>query len=173
MTVPSFRPRFALSTIRKWAAQYEYGGEAELISGPVAAARKRGYLALDEFRAFGEWKSPRPRKRIASNSAELVREITTIALAPKTSPRLAIEILTLLDGVSWPTASVILHFCHPTPYPIVDFRALWSLSSDVPAQYTFPFWDAYVSFTRAMATDASVDMRTLDRALWQYSKVHQ
>jgi hypothetical protein len=75
-------------------------------------------------------------------------------------------------AVGWPTASTILHLCHKDPYPILDFRALWSLSTEVP-DYRYPFWEAYTAFTRAMATLADVDMRTLDRALWKYSELHQ
>ena len=82
-------------------------------------------------------------------------------------------LLTCLTGVSWPTASVILHFFHPDPYPIMDFRALWSVSLKVPAQYTFEFWWEYVKFCRGIASRSRVDMRTLDRALWQYSKERQ
>ncbi len=39
----------------------------------------------------------------------------------------------MLDGVSWLIASVILHFCHSDPYPIIDFRSLWSVSLEVPS----------------------------------------
>ena len=168
-----FRLRFPESGIHRWAALYDYPGENELIRGPVATARRNGYLDAETFSAIGEWKTPRARKRRGANSAAFVEEITRLALAPTTSPRLAIEALTLLSGVSWPTASVILHFCHPDPYPIVDFRALWSLSSAVPAQYQYPFWDEYTQFTRILAKRVGVTMRTLDRALWKYSEVHQ
>jgi hypothetical protein len=81
--------------------------------------------------------------------------------------------LTLLDGVSWSTASVILHLFHRDPYPIHDFRALWSVSLAVPAQYSFGVWWPYVEFCRNLAASASADMRTLDKALWQYSKENQ
>lgn len=169
----SFRLRFSLSEIRMWAARYDYPGEPELIAGPVATAKKRGYLQYSEFVAIAGWKSARPRQRVASNAPALVEEITRVALAPATSPRLSIEVLTILDGVSWPMASVFLHFCHPKPFPILDFRALWSLSVDVPSQYTFSFWSAYTKFTRQLAKDAHADMRTLDRALWKYSEINQ
>lgn len=168
-----FRLRFRISEIGKWADLYDYPGEPELIAGPVAQARDRGYLEHSEFLEIAEWKSRRPRKRYAANSPAWVEEVTRVALEHETSPHLAIEVLTILAGVRWPTASVILHFCHHDPYPILDFRALWSLSVDVPSQYTYKFWDEYLEFTRSLARDAHVDMRTLDRALWKYSKLHQ
>jgi hypothetical protein len=172
MVSSQFRLRFPKDEIRRWASLYDYPGEVELIRGPVATARKSGYLTAETFVAIGEWKSPRARKR-AANASIFIEEVTRLALSPKTSPRLAIEALTLLSGVSWPTASVILHFCHPDPYPIVDYRALWSVSSAVPSQYGYAFWDEYTSFTRNLAKGARVDMRTLDRALWKYSELHQ
>jgi hypothetical protein len=75
--------------------------------------------------------------------------------------------------VQWPTASVILHFFHRDPYPIIDFRALWTVSMEVPGQYNFEFWWQYVVFCRDLATKSSLNMRMLDLALWQYSKENQ
>lgn len=43
----------------------------------------------------------------------------------------------------------------------------------MPKVYTLEFWESYVERTRALATEWKVDMRTLDRALWQYSADHQ
>ncbi|HQL94014.1 MAG TPA: hypothetical protein PL005_05005, partial [Candidatus Hydrogenedentes bacterium] len=81
---------------------------------------------------------------------------------------------TLLAGVSWPTASVFLHFAFPEKYPILDFRALWSLNIDPPPkQYTFPFWKEYADFCRNLSGEAGVSLRTLDKALWMYSKRYQ
>mgnify|MGYP001265380021 CR=1 FL=1 len=112
-------------------------------------------------------------KEIVNNKDEFVKEITAIALNAK-EERLRIEILTLLDGVGWPTASVILHFYHKEPYPILDFRALWSLGiAVVPKQYEFQFWWRYVEFCRSLFVKYDVSNRTLDKALWQYSKENQ
>jgi hypothetical protein len=168
-----FELRFPIREIRDYAALYKYPGEPELIAGPVARARSRGWITHDEFLAIGRRKSQRPRKLQATNAPAFVEEITRVSLSPDTSARLAIEILTLLAGVAWPTASVILHFCHRERYPILDFRALWSVSIDVPNKYTYPVWMEYSEFTRTLARRAKVDMRTLDRALWQYSSMHQ
>jgi hypothetical protein len=79
----------------------------------------------------------------------------------------------LLDGVSWPTASVILHFCHPEPYPVLDYRALWAVGVDAPSAYTFELWWGYVQICREIARETGMDMRELDRALWQYAKENQ
>ncbi len=78
----------------------------------------------------------------------------------------------MLDGVGWPTASAILHLFHKNKYPLLDFRALWSISIE-NYKYNFNFWWDYVLFTRKISEKNNIDMRTLDRALWQYSKNNQ
>jgi len=80
----------------------------------------------------------------------------------------------LLQGVEWPTASVLLHFGYRDLYPILDFRALWSLSVEPPKEgYDFEFWSAYTTHCGSLLGRREVDMRTLDRALWQYSSDNQ
>lgn len=94
--------------------------------------------------------------------------MTSVALGT-TVERLAIEVLTLLNGVSWPIAAVILHFCSVRQHPILDFRTLWSLSCSADAsEYNFELWWDYVRTTRELACELGVSMRTLDRALWVY-----
>jgi hypothetical protein len=114
----------------------------------------------------------RTQPRCASNSSEFIRDVTQCALSTP-SERLRIEVLTLLNGVSWRTASVILHFFHRDLYPIVDFRAVWSVHGSVPSQYHYEYWWKYTKFCRDVARQAGASMRTLDRALWQYSKENQ
>jgi hypothetical protein len=84
--------------------------------------------------------------------------------------RLRICLLTALHGVDWPMASVLLHFGSRERYPILDWRALESLGVDDLNCYTFKIWKQYTDVCRAFADENKVDMRTLDRALWQYSK---
>ncbi len=158
--------------LRKLAQRYEYEYDEidlfDMKDGIVA----RGCLTKSELRTIARWKAPRSARYMEKNSEEYVQEISAIAFTSKVE-RTRIEVLTLLDGVQWPTASVVLHFFHKDPYPIVDFRALWSISMDVPKQYTFGFWWEYVEFCRIVATRAHLDMRELDQALWQYSKENQ
>jgi len=107
-----------------------------------------------------------------ANSDEFVKEITGFALSAK-DERARIETLTTLSGVAWPTASVILHFFHRDDYPILDYRALWSVGYDAAPIYSFEFWWKYVDYTRKLAERSGLDIRTVDRALWQYSREKQ
>ena len=164
-----FTLRLPRHDITRWAKRYATTQDvAPLAFG--SAANHRGYLTKAEFLGLAKWKTPRTQKRCKANSDDFIQVVTQTALAT-TDERLRIEVLTLLDGVRLPTASVLLHFCGRDPYPILDFRALWSLSCDVSAKnYDFTLWQSYCDFTRALAVDAGVSMRVLDRALWQYSK---
>ena len=166
------RLRFDEERIPEVAARYEYAPtDDEFVAlKPVIAAR--GYMEKNELRKVVRWKAPRVVGRMESNADDYVEEVTRFALHVS-AERARIESLQMLDGVRWPTASVILHFFHRDPYPILDLRALWSAGLDVPAQYKFGFWWEYVQFCRALARKNSVDMRILDKALWQYSKENQ
>jgi hypothetical protein len=75
-----------------------------------------------------------------------------------------------LEGVGVPTASTLLYFAFPDDYPILDVRALESLGVKARSQYPVSFWLGYLAACRQIARDAGVSVRTLDKALWQYSK---
>lgn len=166
------RLRFEEDEIPEVAARYKYALTDDELVALRPVVTQRGYLDKRELRTIVRWKAPRVIRRVEPNTDEYVREVTRFALHTK-DERARIESLLMLDGVLWPTASVILHFLHPEPYPILDFRALWSASLDVPSQYRFAFWWEYVCFCRSLAERNSVDMRTLDKAMWQYSKENQ
>jgi hypothetical protein len=170
--IPPFRLRFPVTELPKWAAAYSYADDAG-VEAIGATARMRGFYTRDEFLAVARWKTQRSQSRCARNSEALVEEATAAALRAS-DERLRIGTLTLLEGVSMPTASVLLHLAHKDTYPIIDDRALWSLGIETPpAIYSFEFWLAYTRTCRSLAKQAGVSMRTLDRALWQFSKVQQ
>ena len=152
--------------------RHEYESNEVDLANLKDAIDARGYLTKEDLRTIAKWKSPRSAGHIEKNSDDYIQEISGIALTAR-AERVRIEVLILLDGVRWPTASVVLHFFHKDPYPIVDFRALWSVSMDVPKQYTFGFWWKYVEYCRKLATRAHLEIRQLDQALWQYSKENQ
>jgi hypothetical protein len=161
--------RFPVNHIAHWAEQYDYQVQETDLNQLVPQVTKCGFITLDQLRIVAKWKSPRSAGHVDNNSDEYVKAITGFALKTN-NERARIEVLTILDGVSWPTASVILHFFHIEKYPVLDFRALWSVGMELPSQYDFEFWWNYVVFCRGLADRTSHDMRTLDRALWAYSK---
>ena len=165
--------RFDIGDIGEIARRYQYPlSETELLALLKPRINDRGYMTKEELAEVAYWKAPRSARHVKRNAEEYVVEVTRFAFGTACE-RARIQSLTMLDGVLWPTASVILHLFHREPYQILDFRALWSVSLDIPAQYSFGYWWPYVQFCRELAESTGMDMRTLDRALWQYSKENQ
>lgn len=150
------------------AGQYDASEDKKVLAVGKAAART-GYLTRDQLLVLVRWKSPRASSRAAANRPEFVAEVTRTSLQTR-DEQLRIEVLTLLRGVGWPTASVILHFCIPDRYPILDVRALWTLGLDEVPGYDFEFWQSYTSYCRSLASEMGLSMRSLDRGLWEYSR---
>lgn len=168
-----FSLRFPPSEMNQWSVRYHDFYDDKVAEEIAVVARPKGYLTLDQFLLLAKWKTPRSQSRCRKNSESYVQHVTGTAFAAE-DPRFKIEVLRLLDGVEWPTASVLLHFCDSEPWPILDYRALWSLSHAVePHQHGFPLWEQYVAFTRTLADEHGMTMRQIDRALWAYSKVNQ
>jgi len=150
-----FKLIFSPDEINKWAEAYEsmaknkkngsdWKLETDVIESIAPRVKNNGYIQKEDFLKVCRWKSARPRKHHEGNSPELIEEITRIALSPKTSDELKIKALTLLSGIKWPMASVFLHFFDEQRYPILDFRALSSLSIPEPKNgydvlYDYPF----------------------------------
>ena len=167
-----FQLRFPESEITVLAARYRDHIDDGLVESCMPAAQERGWLTKEELAIAAHWKSVRSAPRVQSNGDHFIEEITGFALSAK-SERAHIEALTLLDGVGWPTASVLLHFFHREPYPVLDYRALWSLQVDPPENDSFEFWWTYVEFFRGLQVKVSLTPREIDQALWQFSKENQ
>jgi hypothetical protein len=167
--MPDFALQFAIEDIPAYAGRFDFAEEDEALA-IGDAARRRGYYEVDEFVKVCRWKSVRSASYVARNSADAVVEATRTALADSTVERERMRALLSLHGVAFPTASVLLHLAYPGRYPILDQRALHALGIAPPPAYSFRFWTAYVSAYLDLITRSGVDGRTLDRALWQWSK---
>ncbi|MFH1694553.1 MAG: hypothetical protein ABH880_02250 [Patescibacteria group bacterium] len=132
------------------------------------------FLDRVHFIKLGVWKSPRTEGHYKHrlNTDVRIKELTSIALASK-DEYIRIMAPQLLRGVSWGVASTILHFAFPDEYMILDFRAVWSLEWERPKQYDFDFWQKYTKRAKELSEELNVPIRTLDKALWQYSKENQ
>ena len=115
------------------------------------------------------WKTVRSRPKVAANPEAAVVDATGRALAAGDEAT-RIAALLELEGVGVPTASALLYFAFPEDYPILDVRALESLGVKPRSTYPVSFWLEYLAACRELARSAGVSLRTLDKALWQYSK---
>ena len=139
---------------------------------------KHRYLTRDKFIKLGLWKSKRPKRHYKNfkNTDGFVKNLTSLAFEAS-NERERIELLLStnngLKGVSWPVASTILHFAFPNKYSIMDFRAIWSLGIEKPKKYDYQFWLDYCKKIKMFAIKFKQSIRTIDKALWQYSKENQ
>lgn len=158
------------SFVLTWSARYEqYMGSTEpkLLDevGPTAAAR--GHYEPDEFAEVARWKTPRSRPGILANSDIDICQITAMAFTA--SEPVQHRALTLLKGVGVPTATALLAVAFPDRHTIIDVRSTESLRR-------LDEWDGrggyltYLDVCRGIATRLEVNLRALDRALWQWSK---
>jgi hypothetical protein len=174
--------RFPHQDIPAVAARYNINALELAITALVPVVQRQQHVTRDQLFVLCRWKNenfPWVAAHANDNSTLFVREITRFALAAG-DERARIEPLRLLDGVEWPTASTVLHWFHAEPYPILDFRALWSLTIEQPPNYSFDFWTDYLHYWRDTLAEArqilgygAVTPRILDRALWQYSYENQ
>jgi hypothetical protein len=134
-----FELRFLERKLKYWASRYQVPQEEKLlIDVEVPKVHSRGHIAKHQFLRFCKWKTPRSKRICRRNTESLVIETTGVALST-TDEELKIGVLRVLAGVEWPTASVLLHLCDRAPYPILDFRALWSVSVASPPPYNFDY----------------------------------
>ena len=165
--MPTFALQFPIQRVSEYAARYTDDDDELLAIG--RAVRHRGHYTLDEFQRVCRWKTARSAPLVAQNSSESVEATTRVALGESRSNRERIKELQSLRGVGLPTASVLLHLVYPERYPILDVRALHALGVPASSQ-SYRFWESYVKEYRRLVKQASVDGRTLDQALWQWSR---
>lgn len=160
--------QFDPGEISALAGRYAYEDDARVLALGRSAAQ-RGWFTRDEFLEVAEWKTPRIRSRAAANAAYDIEDATRLALASRDALN-SIQVLRRLHGVDWAVASVFLHLAHRDPFPILDYRALEALGVGRGTPMSQRLWLDYVETTRSLARAHDVDKRTLDRALWQWSK---
>lgn len=169
------KPQFALQfpPAELLALEESYGYEQD---DDAFAAGKRiveGDYSIPNLKKIIEWKSTRIAGLIERNSSADVEKALRFAVNPRTSERSAIETLCRVNGIGIPVASAILTMVYPNKYTIIDFRALESLGvKEGRGQDTVEYYLDYLNACRVLAREHHVSLRTLDRALWQWSKEH-
>jgi hypothetical protein len=163
-----FRLQFDAREIRALSRRYQYEDDLR-VQSLGQAAKERGWFTRAEFIEIGEWKTPRIRSRAALNTDRDVEDATRAALLT-TDILGAMEPLRRLHGVDWAVGSVLLHLAHRDAFPILDFRALQAFGIQRGRWSGPSLWRGYVEATRSLAKSEGLDMRTVDRALWQWSK---
>lgn len=169
MTTWRFALQFHPSEILTLAKKYGYGEDDDAL----AAGKKieQGDHSKSNLKVIIEWKSHRIAGLIDGNTDAEIASALRFSCNAQTSERSAVDTLFRLRGVGIPVASAILAMVDPNRYTIIDFRALESLGI-VRSEDSLDFYLEYLRRCREIAREHGVDLRTLDRALWQWSKDH-
>ncbi|RAN96518.1 hypothetical protein [Micromonospora noduli] len=154
--------------VQRWSGRYQVKQrEFDVFGriGPVVV--NRGYYNRRDLLEVVRWKSPRSTTYVDRNSDSDIEDVTRMALAAP--QRLRHRVLSLLNGVGVPIASALLTVCEPSVFTVIDYRAIETLRAHGElgrrSSYT-----RYLEVCSALADRVETDLRTLDRALWQWSK---
>lgn len=149
--------------------------ETYLFSHVGPAVLRRGKYVRDEFELTCDWKSSRTRNLVKSNSPDQIEEVTELAL--HCSENLRIPILSILRGVSTPTASALLTVWQPERYTITDYRVLNSLAKlshpvlkKVKIMKLEKSYTEYLGLMQSLSYVLNCSLRALDKALWTFDK---
>jgi hypothetical protein len=162
-------PEIDAEFVRRWSDRYKTPPlEQRLLNdvGPAVAAR--GYYHRQEFLDVGRWKSSRSKPYLNRNRDEDIEDITRLALAAP--ERLRHRILDLLAGVGIPMASALLAVADTSRFTVIDFRAIETLRAHGELASKRPSYTEYLAVCHTVADRVRTDLRTLDRALWQWSQ---
>ena len=163
-----------------WATLYTDGQtpkrqrqEADVIKIKCSVEDK-GYLTRCELMEMGGWKRYTLPSQMVHSPDGHVEKITAEVFSLDDDWEKLEKLMDRyegLNGVGQPVASTILHLYDPERYPVFDIHALRSIrikKEDVEGDKKF--WEKYVKFCRAKADCHGVCMRTLDRALYKFSR---
>jgi hypothetical protein len=163
----TFPLQFEAERIPYWAQRYDVDGDTKALEAGSRIAW--GQYRPDDLRTIFRWKTGgRGISRLDGNSDPEIAEALAFATSAKTD-RAAVAVLLGLRGVAVPVASAILTAIKPSRYAVIDFRALESLGCK-SLDRTIDFYLRYLRFCRSLGEQQNVDLRTLDRALWQWSE---
>ena len=167
MASVKFSLRFPTTEISKWASKYPQDDD----DGPLTAGKKirEGDYSRSNLETIVRWKSPRRLGLIGRNTDSEIADALRLALSAQ-EIRSAFGVLMGLRGVGAPMASAILTAMDETKYTVIDYRALDALGvPDFDTNVNF-YLLHYLPECKRLATEAQVSLRTLDRALWSWSK---
>jgi hypothetical protein len=168
--VDTFVLQFDQSEITGLAARY--GPEQDDEAFEAGSNIRDGNYSRENLKVIVRWKSARKIAFIDDNTDVEIARALRFATDPRTSEKSAVETLDKLHGVGVPMASAILTTVHPDKYTVIDVRALEALGVTNWPNDSIDYYVSYLRRCRELAHTHRVDLRTLDRALWQWSKEH-
>lgn len=164
----NFVLQFDPALILELAVRYDYEDDTEALNAGKSIAS--GNYSRANLEVIFRWKTGgRGISRLSRNTDAEIADALRLAIAACTE-RSAIAVLCGLNGVGIPVASAIMTVVDPQRFTIIDFRALEALGFSAPPVTTIDFYLVYLRKCRELADQFKVALRTLDRAMWQWSK---
>jgi hypothetical protein len=162
-----------------WEKAGEKEHELEKAAFDAGAAIRYGEYTLGNIETIVRWKAERVVPVLITNSEEKIRRALSVAASPESSLHDAVTALTTLRGVDLPVASAILTAIFPERYAVMDYHSLETLGQP---RHDVAFYEEYLAYCRQLAGHGTVQpqgdlpapttLRSLERALWQWSKNH-
>jgi hypothetical protein len=162
-----------------WQTSGEKEHELEKAAFEAGDAIRNGDYSLANLEAIVRWKSERAVQVLIGNSNEKIRRALALAASPESTTEIAVNALTELHGIDIVLASAVLAAIFPERYTVLDFRTLEALGH---ARHDIRFYEEYLAFCKRLAESnivtpqselpAPTPLRTIDRALWEWSRSH-
>jgi hypothetical protein len=162
-----------------WQTSGEKEHELEKAAFEAGDAIRNGDYSLANLEAIVRWKSERAVQVLIGNSNEKIRRALAVAASPESSTATAVKALLDLHGIDIVLASAVLAAIFPERYTVLDFRTLEALGH---ARHDVRFYEEYLAFCKRLAESnivtpqselpAPTPLRTIDRALWEWSRSH-
>jgi hypothetical protein len=162
-----------------WQKAGEKEHELETAAFEAGEAIRKGDYSLANLEAIVRWKSERAVHYLIGNSNEKIRRVLSVAASPESTTEAAVKALLELHGVDITLASAIMAAIFPDRYTVLDYRSLEALGH---ARHDVRFYEEYLAFCKRLAESNIVKpqselpgptpLRTLDRALWEWSQSH-
>lgn len=146
------------------ASEYSTSEDSEVLDVIHPRVQARGFYDRADFETVGRWKSPRAIRCLERNSDSTIEYVTRTAFSAPDDLRH--RVLTLLDGVQQPMASALLMVWDPTEHTVYDVRAMRALRKHGYVSGPSVDYTVYREICLRLADEVSVDLRTLDRALY-------
>jgi hypothetical protein len=162
-----------------WQTAGEKEHELEKAAFEAGEAIRNGDYSLANLEAIVRWKSERAVQVLICNSNEKIRRTLSVAASPESSTETAVKALLDLHGIDIALASAVLAAIFPERYTVLDYRTLEALGH---ARHDVRFYEEYLAFCKRLAESnivtpqselpAPTPLRTIDRALWEWSRSH-
>ena len=162
-----------------WQTAGEKEHELEKAAFEAGEAIRNGDYSLANLEAIVRWKSERAVQVLIGNSNDKIRRALAVATTPEASTEAAVKALLDLHGIDIALASAVLAAIFPERYTVLDYRTLEALGH---ARHDVRFYEEYLAFCKRLAESnivrpqrelpAPTPLRTLDRALWEWSRSH-